>query len=229
MSIELYWGSGSTPAWRVQLALALKALPYTSRLISFSARDTRTPQFLALNPRGKVPTLVDGDVVVNESIAIMAYLDRAYPEFPIFGETPAEAAQAWRFVMEFESHGNPAIATVARPFLFGTIEADAQQVRDGLPALYEELDLLATRVAGGPMVGGRLSAADIVWFCGIQQLLRAASRPSAVGFDLGVWPFGKRWPAIVAWAGLLEAIPGFDTTRPPHWAEGEHPAPSRVE
>lgn len=228
MSIELYWGSGSTPAWRVQLALAVKGLPYTSHLLSFSARETRTPEFLAINPRGKVPALRDGDVVVNESIAILAYLDRAYPEHPLFGATPAEAAKVWRMVMEFESHGNPTISAVARPLLFGTWEADSGKVREGLPALHTELDLLAERVATGTMVGDTVSAADIVWFCGLQQLVRAATRPAAAGFDLGVWPLSARWPAIAAWARRIEAIEGYDATRPPHWAEGEHPSPARI-
>ena len=56
MALELYWGSGSTPAWRVLLALTYKELPFTSNLLSFSKRETRTPAFLAMNPRGKVPT-----------------------------------------------------------------------------------------------------------------------------------------------------------------------------
>ncbi len=228
MSIELYWGSGSTPCWRVQLALAAKGLTHTSHLLSFAARETRTPAFLALNPRGKVPTLKDGDVVLNESIAILAYLDRAYPERPLFGATPAEAAQIWRFVMEFESHGGPAISAVTRPILFGPIEPGGEAITAALPALHAELDLLAERVTPGTMVGGQVSAADIVWFCGLQQLVRAATRPIAAPFQLGVWPFGHRWPTIVSWAQRLEAIPGYDATRPPHWSDGEHPAPSRM-
>ncbi|MSP56160.1 MAG: glutathione S-transferase family protein [Myxococcales bacterium] len=233
MSIELYWGSGSTPAWRVILALTLKGLPWTSHLLSFAARETRSPEFLAINPRGKVPTLQDGDVVVNESIAILAYLDRAYPHRPLFGATPAEAAQVWRFVLEYESHGHPAISAVSRPLLFGPLEPGGDAVRQALPALYAELDLLADRISrspdgAGPLVGTSLSAADLVWFCGIQQLVRAATRPAAATLDLGIWPLGDRWPAIVAWAGQIEAIAGYDATRPPHWADGEHPAPSRL-
>lgn len=230
MSIELYWGSGSTPAWRVQLALALKNLPYTSHLLSFSKRETRTPEFLALNPRGKVPVLKHGDLVINESLAILAYLDRAYPEPPLFGRTAAEAGRVWRYVMEYESHGNPTFGAVARPILFGTLADDdgEAKVREALPALYAELDLLAARVADGPMVGGALSAADLVWFCGLQQLVRAATRPVAAPLALGYWPFADRWPAIVRWAALVEAIPGYDATMPPHWLEGDVPSPARV-
>ena len=225
MSMVLHWGSGSTPAWRVQLGLAVKGAPYESRLLSFSKGETRTPEFLALNPRGKVPTLVDGDTVVNESIAILAYLDRKLPDPPLFGRSLAEAADAWRFVMEFESHGVPAFSTVARPLLFGTWEADGPKVREGVPALVSELDRLATRVSRGVMVGDSVSAADIVWFCGVQQLVRAATRPAAAAFDLDLYPLGGRWPALIPWAARIEALPGYAQTMPPHWLESDPPSP----
>ncbi|MDP2310569.1 MAG: glutathione S-transferase family protein [Pseudomonadota bacterium] len=229
MSIELYWGSGSTPAWRVLLALSAKNLPFTSHLLSFSKRETRTPEFLAINPRGKVPTLKDGDLVINESLAILAYLDSAYPAVPLLGRTAAETGEIWRLVMEYESHGSPTFGAVARPISFGTLAQDETKVREALPALIAELDLLAARVANGPLVGGTLSAADLVWFCGVQTLVRAATRPAAAPLDLGVWPLGARWPAIVRWAGLIEALPGYDATMPPHWLEGDVPSPARVE
>ena len=79
MSLVLYYGSGSPYAWRVQLALEHKALPYERKVLSFSAGDTRKPEFLALNPRHRVPVLVDGDFVLYESNAIVEYLDEAYP------------------------------------------------------------------------------------------------------------------------------------------------------
>ena len=79
MSIVLYYGSGSPYAWRVQLALEHKALPYERKVLSFSAGDTRKPEFLALNPRHRVPVIVDGDFVLYESNAIVEYLDEAYP------------------------------------------------------------------------------------------------------------------------------------------------------
>ena len=61
MALTLYYGSGSPFAWRVQLSLEHKALPYARRVLSFSEGDTRQPDFLALNPRHPLPVLVDGD------------------------------------------------------------------------------------------------------------------------------------------------------------------------
>jgi glutathione S-transferase len=226
MSVELWWGSGSTPAWRVQLALAHKRIAHTAHLLSFDKGETRTPEMLALNPRGKVPVLRDGDVVLNESLAILAYLDRAYPEPPLLGRTPAETGQVWRFVMEHESMGALAVHHLARPIFKG--EADAATAHAALPALVAELDLLAARVGSGFLVGDAVSAADLVWYCAVRIVDRAITRPGAAGFELGLAPLGARWPALLPWAANVEAIPGFDATVPPHWIEGATASPARL-
>ena len=49
MALTLYYGSGSPYAWRVQLALECKAIAYERKVLSFSAGDTRKPEFIALN------------------------------------------------------------------------------------------------------------------------------------------------------------------------------------
>ncbi len=80
MAIEVFWGSGSPFAWRVLLALEFKKLPYVSHLLQFSKQEHKSPQMLALNPRGRVPVLKDGDYVCFESLAILYYLDLKYPD-----------------------------------------------------------------------------------------------------------------------------------------------------
>ena len=90
MAIEVYWGSGSPYAWRVLLALEHKGLPYTAHLLQFSKQEHKSPHLLQMNPRGRVPVLKDGEYVCFESLAILYYLDRKYPDPPIFGTTPEE-------------------------------------------------------------------------------------------------------------------------------------------
>ena len=92
---ELYFISGSPPCWSVMLALGVKDLDYTPRRLSNSAGDQKSPEYLSINPRGHVPVLLDGDTVVTETLAVLSYLDAAYPTLSLFGETPEETARIW--------------------------------------------------------------------------------------------------------------------------------------
>ena len=71
MALDFYHGHGSPYSWRVWLALEHKGIAYELKVLSFSAGDTRKPEFMALTPRHRVPTLVDGDFVLYESNAIV--------------------------------------------------------------------------------------------------------------------------------------------------------------
>jgi glutathione S-transferase len=86
------------------LTLEVKGLAYESKLLEFSKGDHKTPAYLQLNPRGKVPTLKDGDFVIYESLAIMSYLDRKYPAKPLFGTTAEETGLIWQTISECESY-----------------------------------------------------------------------------------------------------------------------------
>lgn len=81
----LYYVNGSIPNWRVALALHEKGLPFTGRRLRVMGeqRETRSPEFLALNPRGKAPVLVEPGVVINESLAVLHYLEARHPAPPL--------------------------------------------------------------------------------------------------------------------------------------------------
>src|SRR4029450_8917622 len=106
MAITLYYGSGSPYAWRAQLALEPKALPDERKVLSFSAGDTRKPEFVALNPRHRVPTITDGDFTLYESNAIVEYLDDAYKGRgqPLFPGNARNRALVRRLVMEVDNY-----------------------------------------------------------------------------------------------------------------------------
>src|SRR5438552_11297546 len=111
MSLTLYYGSGSPFAWRVQLALEHKALPYERKVLSFAAGDTRKPEFVALNPRHRVPVIVDGDFVLYESNAIVEYLEDAYPNSGarLFPGDARTRALARRLISEVDDYFDEAI------------------------------------------------------------------------------------------------------------------------
>lgn len=218
MAIELYWGSGSPFAWRVMLTLEVKGLAYDSKLLEFSKGEHKTPAYLQLNPRGKVPTLKDGDFVVYESLAIMCYLDRKYPTPPLFGATAEETALIWQEISECESYFASSGDKVVRPLFFGKGLDKIDQIQQAAQAIREELKTLDARLsARNWLVGASISAADIAIFPMIQLILRAASKEAAKPFNFHWLPLAERYPHIAKWCERIEALPNYQRTFPPHW------------
>ena len=220
MAIELYWGSGSPFAWRAMLTLEVKGLTYESKLLEFSKGDHKAPAYLQLNPRGKVPTLKDGEFVLYESLAIMSYLDRKYPDPPLFGKTPEETGLIWRALAECESYVVSASNRLVRPIFFGQGLEKVEEIQNAGQTLRDELKLMEERLAGSPwLVGNKISAADIGVFPLVQLILRAASKEAAQPFNLGFLPLAQRFPNIARWVQRIEALPNYQRTYPPHWRQ----------
>ena len=220
MSIELYWGSGSPFAWRVMLTLELKGLAYESKLLEFSKGEHKTPAYLRHNPRGKVPTLKDGDFVLYESLAIMSYLDRKYPEPPLFGKTPEETGLIWRALAECESYMVSAGDKVVRPIFFGKGLDKVEEIQQAAEAIRRELKTIDEQLGSSEwLVGDGISAADIGVFPSIQLLLRAASKEAAQPFNLGLLPLEQTFPNIARWVQRFEGLPNYQRTYPPHWRQ----------
>jgi glutathione S-transferase len=220
MAIELYWGSGSPFAWRVMLTLELKGLTYESKLLEFSKGDHKAPAYLRLNPRGKVPTLKDGDFVLNESLAIMSYLDRKYPEPPLFGKTPEQTGLIWRALVECESYSVTAADKVVRPIFFGRGLDKVEEIQEAAQTVRRELETINERLARSPwLVGDTVSAADIGVFPLVQLLVRAASKEAAQPLKLGLLPLAQTFPNVASWVQRIESLPNSQRTYPPHWRQ----------
>jgi glutathione S-transferase len=219
VALELYWGSGSPFSWRVMLTLAFKQLPYESKLLEFSKKDHKSSGYLKLNPRGKVPTLKDESFVLYESLAIMAYLDRKYPDPPIFGRTPEETGQIWRSISETESYlGVPANKLVTSIFFAKGLEKTDEMQATAATTIEEIKRADSVLADSNWLVGSQVSAADIALFPLIQIILRAASKDSAKPLKLGLLPLAQSYANIAAWMKRTEeSIPGYEKTYPPHW------------
>ena len=218
MAIELYWASGSPFAWRVMLTLEVKKLAYESKLLEFSKGENKRPAYLQLNPRGKVPSLKDGDFVLYESLAIMSYLDRKYPDPPLFGKTPEETGLIWRALAECESYVVSASNKVVRPIFFGEGLDKVGEIQQAAQTLRQEFKTIDERLAGSHwLVGDKISAADIGTFPLVQLILRAASKEAAQPLNLGFLPLEKTSPNLAKWVQRIEALPDYQRTYPPHW------------
>jgi glutathione S-transferase len=102
MSVVLYHSPYSTCSQKVRLVLAEKKIDHVSREISFATQEQLSPEYLALNPNGVVPTVVHDGQAVTDSSCIMEYLDEVFPDPPLSPETPLGRARMRAWLRYFE-------------------------------------------------------------------------------------------------------------------------------
>ncbi len=227
MRHTVYTFSGAPRGWRVLLGLAFKGLDADVRLLSIAGQDHKKPDFLALNPRAKAPVLIAGTTVLRDSIAILAWLDRAYPEHPLFGETADEAATIWQIAMECREYlrkGNQQL--LSRAFFTDAIvpavgSADQEKLMAEAALVHNECGYLEEILSDGRpfLAGDRPTAAEAIAFPEIRLLQRAVETRhdlmNAAGF--GYPP--DLYPRLASWKNRLNEMPDVEATMPPHWSE----------
>lgn len=155
MDYELFWISGSPYAWRVQLAFEYKGVPYVSHRLDTAKRENRSPAFLALNPRGKVPVLRTRDAALYESVAIIAFLDRSHPAVPLFGQAAQEHGRIWQRVSEFESYTRDLFdVEIVRPLLRGHAKDDPEAMRASAARAFDALGWMEQALSVAPYLAG---------------------------------------------------------------------------
>jgi glutathione S-transferase len=212
MALTFYYGSGSPYAWRVWLALEHKAIAYELKTVSFSAGDLAKPEFAALNPRRKVPTITDGDFALYESAAIVEYLEEQYSTGKmLFSGSVRHRAVIRRLVREADEYLAHALERLVDQVLFTKQEKwNLQEIAAAREAFVKELGIFEGYLRGD-WFGGELSAADLTIYPIIALCVRMEKKKP----DLNVG--GAIGPKIAAWMKRIEALPYFDKTYPPHW------------
>ena len=163
--IKLYDFSLSPRARKVRITLEAKGLAYEKVLIDITKGEQKTPEYLAINPYGKVPALQDNGTTVYESTIIMEYLNDTYPSPPLLPDDVGQRARA-RVLMHYAD--NPyehAVATLAAELLLKPIQggaADHEVVSQANAALNLCFDHLANELGHNDfLVGSTLTLADI--------------------------------------------------------------------
>lgn len=201
MSVRFYYGSGSPYAWRVWLALEHKGIPYHRKTLSFDAGDLKSTEFGALNPRRRVPVLVDDDFVLAESAAIVEYIEDRWPSGPaLFARAPRQRAIQRRMIREADQY---------LPDL-GQRVASGEGSKDALNDLRRELALWED-AATGEYLSGELSAVDLTVYPFLALFLRLAGRRADFVKDDVIGP------RLAVWIDRMRTLPIVERTWPPHW------------
>jgi maleylacetoacetate isomerase len=191
-----YWRS--TAAWRVRLALGCKGLSVEHVPVNLVAGGQRSDSHQALNPQGLVPVLVDGNLVLTQSLAIIEYLDECFPQPPLLPADAAERALVRSAALVVAADVHPLGNLRVQRWLRDEMGQDAgainrwlhQWMADGLAALED----FAARHGGDFLFGDQVTIADL---CLVPQLFNA--RRFGLTLD--------SWPRLLAVDSAVSALP----------------------
>lgn len=160
--IKLYTFPLSTNGRKVHMALEEVKANYEIALVDLMKGEQKNPEYLKLNPNGKVPTLVDDSLVMWESVAMLLYLADKFPAANLLPAALADRARAFQWaVWQPTTFGMPA-ATLFRQFRFTPEDKRDQKVIDNARAeVSKNSEILAGGLQGREYVGGTFSIADI--------------------------------------------------------------------
>ncbi len=192
----LYDNLDSGNAYKPRLLMALLGIPFTRIDLDIDKAETRTPEFLAKNPNGRIPVLeLEDGTLLPESNAILYYLAEGTPFWPAERTARAQVLQ-WMFCEQY-SH-EPQIA-VARFILRHLPEGHERyaELPMRLDRGYQALAVMEGHLKGRDFfVGDRPTIADLALYAYTHVAWQGR-------FDLAPYP------AIRAWLGRVAALPGY--------------------
>jgi glutathione S-transferase len=193
-AIRLYRHPISGHSHRVELALSLLGLPYELVHVELMQGAHKQPEFLAKNVFGQVPVIEDGDFTLADSNAILVYLGERYDEAGRYWpRTPQGKAAVTRW---FSIAAGPVAAGLAgaRAVRILGAKLDYERALSIAQQLLKTLE--AELTARDYLVGSSPTFADVACYSYV------ARAPEG---DISLEPY----PALRAWLGRIEALPGF--------------------
>ena len=201
MALTFYYGSGSPYAWKVWLALEHKGIPYEGKRLTFDPDQTKTPDFLKVNPRGRVPAIVDDGFALSESNAVAEYLEDRYPEKPLLPKDAKARGEARRLIAEADGDLEKALNPFSEATLYTKPEArDAKLIAEKRAQLDSELARWSDALSGDFFAGG-VGLVDYTVFPWIRMLPRIEERVPGLGYKREALP-----PKIAAWIARGESM-----------------------
>jgi glutathione S-transferase len=153
-----------TRSIRARWALQELDIPFESVSVRLLEGDAQTPQYLALNPAGKVPTLVDGDFVMTESVAIVVYLAEKYPQKGLLPTDLKQRSQLNRWMLFAATELEQPLWRIARhSFLYPEQQRLPADIEIAKGEFRKMAAVLEKHMQGREFLGGdRVSVGDFV-------------------------------------------------------------------
>ncbi|ENM5841682.1 maleylacetoacetate isomerase [Vibrio mimicus] len=207
MSLILYGYWRSSAAYRVRIALNIKQLSYESRAVHLSkdGGEQHHATFHHLNPSELIPVLIDGEFHLNQSLAIIEYLDEIYPEPRLIPARGAERYQVKALALDISADIHPINNLRILQYLSAELAVSEDQrntwYRHWIDTGFRGLEEKLSQTAGEFSVGNRLSLVDV---CLVPQVYNAER------FNLDM----RCYPTLQRVAETLRALPAFVKAAP---------------
>jgi len=200
--LTLYHHPLSTFSRRVRIALIEKGVAVEEIELDMANRAHRAPEYLKLNPYGRVPTLVDDGFVLYESTAILEYLETLHPKPPLVPADPRGRAQVALHMKLCDLQMTRQTGTIIFPKRFLPRERwDEATMARAKTEIERHLTILEDQIAGRPfMVGDRYSLVEVCYTPFVQFLPLMEITPP---------------PAVGQWVSRMLERPSAQATRPP--------------
>ncbi|MEP0236196.1 glutathione S-transferase family protein [Roseibium sp.] len=135
------------------IALEEIGVPFETELVRLAAKQQKTPEFLAKNPKGKVPTILIDGKPLTENVAILTWLHRTYPDAKLLPETTDELERVKQIadVAFFSATVHPIVTRIAMPMYFLDGEGAYDRIRPkGAEAMGPVMSMVNERLENGP-------------------------------------------------------------------------------
>lgn len=159
--MKLYYAPG-TCALAAHIVLEEVGAPFTLEKVDFAADEQNSPGYLSLNPKGRVPLLVDGDFSLTEAPAILQYIAEQYPEADLLPPLGArERARMLEWLNYLSSGLHIAFSYIMRPHRYtDDASAHAGIVEKGRAVFHDSFQYIEGRVPEDGWLAGAYSVAD---------------------------------------------------------------------
>jgi glutathione S-transferase len=191
-------------------------VPFELKLVDRANNAQKSPEYLMLNPNGLIPVLVDGDLVLYETPAILMHLADTHPQaalLPPIGTAERAHAYKWMVWMSNSLQAQLVLYFYAERYVDAAAMPDFRaRVEARIAALLEQLEAQLTSAGGPWLLGANYSAADCMAFV-LCCWTRNLQRPAKSMLALGAYLTRMRQRAAVQRAVATENLPETFFTR----------------